>query len=89
MGAYPACLLGQTALVLQKESGLAKDVFFLWEGENTEAESECTASGVPREPSGPGNLAFPQISAPARPHSPPVSTLPQHPPVNLSVQNPF
>ena len=39
---------------------------------------ECTASGVPREPCWPGDPAFPQISAPARPPRPLFPPSPQH-----------
>ena len=37
---------------------------------------EFTASGVPRETSGPWDLAFPPILAPARPTRPPCSRVP-------------
>ena len=37
--------------------------------------AEFTAPGVPQEAFQPGDLAFPQISAPRAPHSPPVFTL--------------
>ena len=40
--------------------------------------AEGTASGVPREAFQPGDLAFPQISAPARAPRPPVFTLRKH-----------
>ena len=39
---------------------------------------ECTASGVPQEDFQPGDLAFPQISAPPARPSPPVFTLRKH-----------